>query len=124
MIIQTKAETERAAMVLRFRENKYRGVNAHLHSALQNEPGGWKVFHSKHISDLAEAIDAQLPPGYEVGLTKSLQIVEFHSGSDETHLTSLTIRRVVSESDEEGVPVARIELLSPTNKPPGDGYLQ
>ncbi|MDX1992361.1 MAG: DUF4058 family protein [bacterium] len=110
-------------MPLHARRNLYRGVNAHLHSRLQHEPGGWKVFHNKHIGDLAEALDAQLPPGYEVGLTKSLQIVEIHPDIEDTYLTSLEVRYLLDD-DAPGVPVVRIELLSPTNKPPGDGYLQ
>lgn len=151
-------------MPIHLRENQYKCINAHLHSFLQNEPGGWKVFHSKHISDLAEALDRELPLGYEVGLTKSLQIVEYHpetgerlrrpepdvtiydialspeyrhSGTgyaptlvlpvietletDEVYLTAIVIRRA---DDSSGTPAMRIELLSPTNKPPGDGYLQ
>ena len=31
-------------MPLHLRENQYRGVNAHLHSALQNEFDAWGVF--------------------------------------------------------------------------------
>jgi len=154
-------------MAIRLRRNQYRGVNAHLHSALQNEPGGWKVFHSAHINDLARAVDAKLPPGYEVALEKSLQIVEYHPD------TGLKVRRrpepdvtiyevdpsskrygtassaatpslilpaietieqdddlyyaavVIYDTEADGrKAVTRIELLSPTNKPPGDGYLQ
>jgi hypothetical protein len=155
-------------MAIHLRQNQYRGVNAHLHSALQNEPGGWKVFHSSHINDLARAIDALLPPGYEVALEKSLQIVEYHPDTgvkirrrpepdvtiyevdpseksstasfgstavptlilpaietveqaEELYLTSVIVYRT---NEDERTAVTRIELLSPTNKPPGDGYLQ
>lgn len=59
------------------RSNPYQGINAHLHSYLQQH-GSWKVFHNKHIADIAEALDAMLPTGYEVGLTESLQVVEYH----------------------------------------------
>jgi hypothetical protein len=155
-------------MTIHLRQNQYLGVNAHLHSALQNEPGGWKVFHSAHINDLARAIDAKLPPGYEVALEKSLQIVEYHPDTgvrvrrrpepdvtiyevdpsarsaissfgsaavptlilpaietvehdEELYLTSVLI---YGANESERKAVTRIELLSPTNKPPGDGYLQ
>lgn len=108
-------------MSIFLRENPYRGVNAHLHSYLQNEQGVWKVFHNKHIADIAEALDRLLPPGYEVILICSLQIepVDF---DDDAELSALEIRELAGPG--EGVPVTRLELLSPTNKPPGDGYLQ
>lgn len=148
------------------RKNPYRGINAHLHSYLQQQ-GNWKVFHNKHIADLAEALDAQLPERYVVGLTDSLQIVEYHPDTGrrirrypepdvtiydtgrtsplavgdivvaeptqvltaeatievdpELFLTALVIYEL-SETDK--TPVTRIELLSPTNKSPGDGYFQ
>jgi len=69
-------------MTLHFRENQYQGVNAHLQSSYQAK-GGWSGFHSKHISDLAEHIDSQLPAGYEVDIEQSLQIREFHPDSGE-----------------------------------------
>jgi hypothetical protein len=70
-------------MALTLRENQYRGVNAHLHSYLQNEIGGWKTFHSAHIADLAEVLDSIILPGYEVALAKSLQINEYHPDTGE-----------------------------------------
>jgi hypothetical protein len=56
--------------------NAYRGVNAHLHSALQ-ATGNWSVFHSTHITHLSDALQDLLPPesGYYVLPEKSLQIV-------------------------------------------------
>jgi hypothetical protein len=157
-------------MSIILRENAYRGVNAHLHSVLQNESGGWKVFYTAYITVLAQDIDAQLPPGYEVGLTKSLQIAEYHPTTGERitrrpepdvtiydtellryrtslktdsaafaptltlpaietmeldedlYLTALVIYEVIEDGERK--PVTRIELLSPTNKPPGEGFLQ
>lgn len=109
-------------MAIILRENAYRGVNAHLHSVLQNESGGWKVFHTAYITHLAEVIDTQLPPGYEVGLTKSLQIAEYHPTPEDEELVAVMISQIVTEQRRELV--TRIELLSPTNKPPGDGFLQ
>jgi hypothetical protein len=63
-------------MPLHFRENKYKGINAHLHSYLQDEPGGWESFHTEHIAALRSAIDAALPAGYYVRNDKSLQLHE------------------------------------------------
>jgi hypothetical protein len=54
-----------------------------LHSILQNEPGGWSVFHSAHIIHIAEAIDKVLPPGYIVAPERSLQIREFDPDTGE-----------------------------------------
>ncbi len=69
-------------MAIRSSKNEYLGVNAHLHSYFQSK-GGWSSFHTKYISDLAEAINAKLPPGYLVDLVQSLQIREFHTESGE-----------------------------------------
>ena len=59
-------------MPIRSRKNQYRGVNARLHSVLQAD-ASWDSFHSNYISDLAEAIDGQLPTGYLVNLVRSSQ---------------------------------------------------
>jgi Protein of unknown function (DUF4058) len=54
--------------------NQYRGINAHLHSFLQNE-GGWSDFHARHIIHLADTLKAQLRGrGYTVAIEESLQI--------------------------------------------------
>ncbi|MFN8375191.1 MAG: DUF4058 family protein [Anaerolineae bacterium] len=70
-------------MPIRARKNLYNGINAHLHSHLQHESGGWEVFHASHIIDLGRAIDALLPPGYLVDPEKGLQIRAFdtHTGN-------------------------------------------
>lgn len=106
-------------MAIRSRKNQYRGINAHLHSRLQNVAAGWETFHGKHIGDLAEVIDPLLPPGYLVDFAKSMQIHE----DDEMVLHALVIRQIEDE-DDLGTPVTWIELLSPTNKPGGTGALQ
>lgn len=64
-------------MPIRLRENPYQGVNAHLNSYLQNEPGGWESFHAEHIIDIARIVNANLPAGYYTRPEKSLQISEF-----------------------------------------------
>jgi hypothetical protein len=105
-------------MSIRSRDNLYNGINAHLHSRLQHEPGGWEVFHAAHIIDVGRAIDALLPLGYLIEPEKSLQIREYHPHEN---LTALGIWKTESGSEP---PVTWFELLSPANKPPGDGYLQ
>lgn len=70
-------------MPIHSRTNQYLGINAHLNSRLQGEFGTWGIFHSSHITDLARAIDAKLPPGYVVEPEKGLQIVEFHPDTGE-----------------------------------------
>lgn len=109
-------------MAIRSRKNQYRGINAHLHSRLQNVAAGWEPFHGKHIGDLAEAIDPLLPPGYLVDFAKSMQIHEDEE-DDEMYLRALVIRHI-NDEDDLGTPVTWIELLSPTNKPGGTGALQ
>lgn len=151
-------------------ENLYPGVNAHLNSLLQNEPGEWESFHATLIVDLTRSLNRSLPAGYEARNERSLQIREvalkddavpvrirrpqpdvtvfrqiagtgayqpeasaavatvapvlatMDMGDDpEAYLAATVIYRV--EADEKfGRPVTRIELLSPTNKPPSTGY--
>lgn len=56
--------------------NLYPGVNAHLNSYLQLEPGGWQSFHAAHVTHLYEALDATLPSNYYARPEKTLQISE------------------------------------------------
>ena len=67
-------------MAIQADTNLYPGINAHLNSFLQNEPGGWRNFHAEHITDIAREIDQHLPPGYFTRSEKSLQIGEFDPG--------------------------------------------
>ena len=54
--------------------NQYLGVNAHLHSALQDE-GGWGNFHTRHIVHLADWLNRQVRSlGYIAVVEDSLQI--------------------------------------------------
>jgi hypothetical protein len=61
-------------MAIHSRQNLYRGINAHLHSYLQNMQGTWRSFHSEHVIDLRKAIGRALPPGYIALSEQSLQI--------------------------------------------------
>jgi len=70
-------------MPLRRTQNLYRGVNAHLHSRLQNTPDGWQEFHAQHIVDIARAIYPLLPPGYAVFTERSFQIRAIHPDTGE-----------------------------------------
>jgi hypothetical protein len=65
-------------MAIYSRKNQYVGVNAHLHSLLQNMPAGWEIFHTLHIGHLVETIYAVLPQGYVVDATRAMQIREYH----------------------------------------------
>lgn len=73
-------------MTIYARRNQYRGVNAHLHSFFQHQPG-WASFHTTYITSLGFALNAMLPPGYVVDVEQSLQVREFHPdfGSRMTH---------------------------------------
>ncbi len=150
-------------MPIHFRENQYHGVNAHLHSLLQREGGGWEVFHGAYIAYLTEMIDAVLPDGYYVLNEKSLQInsldtftgdtkrsrsrpdVSIYETSDagsgaavvtaeatptlvlsipetlpdEEYLQGVVIYQ---QNEGEAIPLIRIELLSPANKPGGSYF--
>jgi hypothetical protein len=146
--------------------NLYPGVNPHLNSFLQSDGGGWESFHTRHINDLAIAIDSALPQAYYAVAEKSLQIsaYDLESGNivgkpirttpdvtlyqtaatsrttpsssasiptltfpvaeafaDEEYLAGIVIYRL-DEGKLPGVPVTRIELLSPGNKPLGNHY--
>jgi hypothetical protein len=152
-------------MPIHFRENQYNGVNAHLHSLLQREGGGWESFHGAHITHLSEAIDNLLPQQYFVISEDSLQLsfidvelierrysrtradisiygeegtVSFRGSADAATPTA-TIPIVAMNVEEEPLrslilyeqrsngellPVTRIELLSPANKPGGSHFRQ
>lgn len=87
-------------MPIILRENQYRGVNAHLHSALQAN-GQWPTLHTPLITLLGRALNRQLPTGYLVKMEQSLQIREFnpHTGERIQHRKpDLTIYR------EKGAP--------------------
>jgi hypothetical protein len=59
---------------IRALKNQYLGINAHLHSLLQNK-GEWEQFHSLYIGDLAKIMQVRCQPiGYKAKLEKSLQI--------------------------------------------------
>lgn len=67
-------------MPLRSTKNEYAGVNAHLHSNLQNRSGGWVGFHNTYIDAVGQALQARLneafPGRYLVDPTKSVQVTE------------------------------------------------
>ncbi len=58
-------------------KNQYYGINANLHSILQeksDDPSMWPGFHTQHIVNLAEALNRQLPRHYIAISEQSLQI--------------------------------------------------
>ncbi len=72
----------------------------------------------------------QSPPSPTFGsslmqITLELPLEETLELDEDLYLPSLMIYKTTSlENETLGEPVTRIEVLSPTNKPPGDGYLQ
>lgn len=155
-------------MPLHMRANQYRGVNAHLHSALQRA-NEWESFHSDHVTHLREALQELLPleSGYIVKTERSLQIRQYNPVGDEIGRSrtkpdaliystasertrppldsdgaapalSLPLLATINELDyftgiviwraddhsRFGTPVARLELLSPANKPGGAHHRQ
>ncbi len=63
--------------------NLYPGINIHLNSILQNDPGTsiWQSFHAEYIVRLRETMDINLPRGYFTLSETSLQIGEFDAGT-------------------------------------------
>jgi hypothetical protein len=95
---------------IRALKNQYLGINAHLHSLLQNE-GEWNSFHGLHIADLTTTLQAQLlPMGYEANLKRSLQIRR-HS---QKHYHAVWIYK--TNPSKKGIPIAWIELITDSNK--------
>lgn len=105
-------------MAIHADKNLYPGINAHLNSFLQNEPGGWANFHAEHIIRLREAIDEGLPPGYFARSEKSLQIGEFDPGSgtqDTSHTKpDVTVYHHPVFGSESGSVIARTDAPSIT----------
>jgi hypothetical protein len=61
-------------MTIRSIKNQYRGINAHLHSYLQNVRG-WNNFHNPHITFLNNALrELLLPMGYTTEVEDSVQV--------------------------------------------------
>jgi len=62
--------------------NLYNGINAHLHSLIQNDPNeDWDGFHTQLITEIARALNAVLPDDYIVDVERSLQLKEYHLDS-------------------------------------------
>lgn len=103
-------------MPLRSTKNEYAGVNAHLHSNLQNRAGGWIGFHNIYIDAVGQALQTRLdkvfPGRYLVDPTKSVQVTEI---DDTELLTALAVASITDDS-ELGETVTWLEVLSPTNK--------
>jgi hypothetical protein len=74
------------------RENPYPGINAHLNSLLQtpgtdDQPAIWHTFHTQHVANIGEALNAQLPDHYIAFSEQSLQkrTIEDDFGTIEVH---------------------------------------
>ena len=86
--------------------NPYPGVNAHLNSALQQRGGGWRSFHSKHITHIADMIEPLLPDGYFTSEESSLQIGAYDPETDTLIATSTTTVADVGVYREKSVAVS------------------
>lgn len=141
-------------MALTSRKNQYRAINVHLNSLLQQKGGDWESFHTNHISDIHAQLNEQLEgTGYVTRIEKGVQIrfggdslgnpesdlliwdknpSRFASGAatlalsrpewykDTEYFKAITIYH--RKKDE--IPVAWIELLSPSNKKGGRHYAE
>ncbi|MEQ8673456.1 MAG: DUF4058 family protein [Aggregatilineales bacterium] len=67
-------------------ENPYPGINPHLNSYLLAE-GGWKTFHSKHITHLTDYLETILPGNYYTMPEDSLQITAYYPDLEKRILT-------------------------------------
>lgn len=134
-------------MAVRAVKNQYRGINAHLHSLLQDQD--WVPFHTVHSVDIANTMKKFLRPmGYVADLEQSLQQYQGETwlkyrhheaplsnaswGNTATALFSVPEALAKAEEAEafyyavtirrsinQDAPLAWIELLSPSNKPEG-----
>ncbi len=102
-------------MPIHSRKNLYPGINLHLNSYLQGEPGGWQSFHAEHIVDLARTIRHALPPGYFTRSERSLQIASYDAATG-TESRSSTVPDVLvlrSRSAQSQPPSAVADAAQP-----------
>lgn len=105
-------------MSIHLPENQYRGVNAHLHSFLQNEPGEWwNSFHVEFIVEVRASVDGYLPEPYYALAAPSIQIIDTETSMPDEGLNSVVIYRCEDAGDL--TPVTRLELLTPDIKQMG-----
>jgi hypothetical protein len=70
-------------MAIHADKNQYPGINPHLNSRVQQHHGGWRGFHSKHITHIADALESLLPEiQYYVAEEQSLQIGTYDAQTD------------------------------------------
>ncbi|MBC7815162.1 MAG: DUF4058 family protein, partial [Burkholderiales bacterium] len=106
-------------MSVRSVKNQYLGINVHLHSLWQAR-GGWPEFHTRYLVNLADVLlPTLLAMGYSIRIESSIQIPRFgvptgpNKWIAEKELRALTI--CDNRTGEEKL-VARLEMLSPSNK--------
>lgn len=104
-------------MPLHLRQNQYTGINAHLHSSLQNDVDAWGVFHGTHITLLAMEIDGLLPPGYIAEPERGLQIKAYHPVTGDEIRAERAKRRRPDITIYETTPTP---ASTPTNTIPGN----
>lgn len=102
-------------MALQSDKNLYPGINIHLNSLLQNEPGGWASFHSEHVIQIRHALDEQLPSGYFARSETSLQIdsLDLSTGAEQRSRTRPDVT-IYSGTVAPGRPAPALEATAPT----------
>lgn len=103
--------------------NHFSGVNPHLNSMLQTagideQPSLWPAFHAAHVNHLADFLNMALPAHCTAYSERSLQRV---AAEPSTRPVAVVIR-AQERPQQLGRVVARIELLSPSNKLGGQDY--
>ncbi len=94
------------------KQNLYPGINAHLNSWLQAEPGRWLSFHSDHITFLVSVLNADLPPGYIVRGEQSLQIAEIDITAGTSNVYRTRPDALVSELSADQQPTAQTDDIA------------
>jgi len=97
--------------------NQFLGINPLLHAEI-GETEGWKGFHTAQIVFILRAMRQTLVPQgiYTANMVQSLQVSEDDDG--EHPYWAVVIHRIY-ETGGNLKPIARIELLSESNKPGG-----
>jgi hypothetical protein len=113
-------------------KNPYPGINSHLNSLLQtpgtdDQPSIWHSFQVHLVGNISDCLNTTLPINYIAFCEPSLQIRCEHSimqlqEIDPEDLMTAVVVRKLSGQATLGLPVLRIELLSPSNKPGGSHY--
>lgn len=96
-------------MAIHFRENQYSGVNAHLHSWLQQSEDDWLRFQFEHIRSIQDAVNRALFDQYYVNVSPGFI----------NYTYNVAIQCIMQGQLQQ---LASIHLLSPGIKPGGESF--